>query len=207
MNEKEARPRFREHKNFSSDGQPEAPLYIPLPPAQWRESILNFTKYHVIKMARVFQSVFYLLGYKREEICEKDTNKLEWKRAKLIIQANDGNDFFKRLGEFNPFGSKDGEYKAYQKLKFIKQNVKRYETTADALEEYSVPLARLFKWLQMSVDYRQLDVLARRDQKQKLKEERKLAEEAFAERERLRAEALEAAKLVSFPIADQGVGA
>ena len=207
MSEKEARPRFREHKNFGADGQPEAPLYIPLPPAQWRESILNFTKYHVIKMARVFQSVFYLLGYKREDICERDTNKLEWKRAKLLISANDGNDFFKRLGEFNPFGSKDGEFKAYQKLKFIKQNVKRYETTPDALEEYSVPLARLFKWLQMSVDYRQLDVLARRDQKQKLKEERKLAEEAFAERERHRAEALEAAKIVSLTISDQVVGA
>ena len=150
--------------------------------------------------------MFYLLGYKREEICEKDTNKLEWKRAKLIIQANDGNDFFKRLGEFNPFGPKDGEYKAYHKLKFIKQNVKRHETAADALEEYSVPLARLFKWLQMSVDYRQLDVLSRRDQKQKLKEERKLAEEAFAERERLRAEALEAAKIVSLAIADLDVG-
>lgn len=151
--------------------------------------------------------MFYLLGYKREEICEKGTNKLEWKRAKLIIQANEGNEFFKRLGEFNPFGSKDGEYKAYQKLKFIKENVKRYETKPEALEEYSVPLARLFKWLQMSVDYRQLDVLARRDQKQKLKEDRKLAEEAFAERERLRAEALETAKLVSLLNADRGVGA
>ena len=85
--------------------------------------------------------------------------------------------------------------------------MKRYETTPDALEEYSVPLARLFKWLQMSVDYRQLDVLARRDQKQKLKEERKLAEEAFAERERHRAEALEAAKIVSLTISDQVVGA
>lgn len=197
VSEKDARPRFREHKQFGADGQPEGPLYVPLPPNQWRESILAFTKYHVIKMARVFQSVFYLLGYTREEICERDTNKLEWKKAKLLIAANEGADFFKRLGEFNPFGPKDAQFKAYQKLKFIKTNTKRFETALDALEEYSVPLARLFKWLLMSVEYRQLDVLARRDQKQKLKEERKLAEEAFAERERLRAEALEAAKIVS----------
>jgi hypothetical protein len=207
VSEKEARPRFREHKQFGADGQVEGPMYMPLPPNQWRESILAFTKYHVIKMSRVFQSVFYLLGYSREEICERETNKLEWKKAKQLIAANEGADFFKRLGEFNPFGPKDAQFKAYQKLKFIKQNTKRYETALDALEEYSVPLARLFKWLLMSVEYRQLDVLARRDQKQKLKEERKLAEEAFAERERLRAEALEAAKIVRNPYVDSTIGA
>ena len=148
-------------------------------------------------MGRVFQSVFYLLGYRREEICEKDTNKLEWKKAKLILSGPHGEDFFKRLGDYNPFGAKDLDFKAYQKLKFIKQNIARIEQIQDKLEEYSIPLARLFKWLLLSVDYRQMDVLSRRDMKQKLKEDRKLAEEAFAERERLRGEALEAAKVVS----------
>jgi hypothetical protein len=51
---KDARPRFREHKAFGADGQPEAPSYQPNPPNQWKESILNFAKYHVIKMPRVF---------------------------------------------------------------------------------------------------------------------------------------------------------
>jgi hypothetical protein len=60
-------------------------------------------------MSRVFQTVFYLLGYSREEICERDTNKLEWKKAKELLNE----DFFKRLGEYNPFGSKEGEYKSY----------------------------------------------------------------------------------------------
>lgn len=103
---KETRPRFREHKAFGADGQPEPPAYNPLPGNQWKESILGFTKYHVIKMARVFQSVFYLLGYNREEICERDTNKLEWKKAKHIIlgPSGDGADFFKRIGDYNPFG-------------------------------------------------------------------------------------------------------
>lgn len=41
------------------------------------------------------------------------------------------------------------------------------------------------------------DVLSRRDNKQKLKEERKVAEEAFAERERQRNEALGIAKDVN----------
>ncbi len=60
-------------------------------------------------MSRVFQTVFYLLGYQREEICERDTNKLEWKKAKTLL--DDG--FFLRLGNYNPFGSKENEFKEY----------------------------------------------------------------------------------------------
>lgn len=60
-------------------------------------------------MTRVFQTVFYLLGYQREEICETDTNKIEWKKAKKLIDE----EFFKRIGEYVPYGPKAGEYKQY----------------------------------------------------------------------------------------------
>jgi hypothetical protein len=36
-------------------------------------------------MPKVFQALFYLLGYTREEICERDTNKIEWKKARQIL--------------------------------------------------------------------------------------------------------------------------
>lgn len=49
----------------------------------------------------------------------------------------------------------------------------------------------------LSIEIRVADVLSRRDHKMKLKDERRIAEDAFAERERLRNEALEAAKTVS----------
>jgi hypothetical protein len=57
---------------------------------------MAFRKMNVIKMGRVFQTVFYLLGYTREEICERDTNKIEWKKAKNLIDE----EFFKRIGEY-----------------------------------------------------------------------------------------------------------
>lgn len=116
---KDSRPRFKEHKAFGLDGQPEGgvPSYSPLPPNQWRESILAFTKYHVIKMPRVFQTLLYLLGYKREDICERDTNKLDWKKAKFVIlggsKDGDGSEFFRRLGEYNPSGAREDSYNAY----------------------------------------------------------------------------------------------
>jgi hypothetical protein len=52
----------------------------------------------------------------------------------------------------------------------------------------------LFKWLLYSIEMRVNDVIARRDHKLKLKDDRRIAEEAFAERERLRSEALELAR-------------
>lgn len=110
---KDVKPKFREHgKPSEAEG---APVYQPLPANQWKEAILTFAKFTVVKMPRIFQAVFYLLGYTREEICERDTNKLEWKKARHVLlgAAGDGAEFFKRLAELHPFGSKDGEYKLY----------------------------------------------------------------------------------------------
>ena len=66
-------------------------------------------------MPRVFQTVLYLLGYNRDEICERDTNKLEWKKARLVLagENDDGAEFFKKLGEFNALGAKDISLAAY----------------------------------------------------------------------------------------------
>lgn len=124
---KDAKPKFREHGKPEADGG--APAYQPLPPNQWKESILTFAKYTVVKMPRVFQAIFYLLGYQREEICERDTNKLEWKKARLVLlgATHDGAEFFKRLAEFHPFGAKDSQFKLYQKLRFLKKIIKRHE--------------------------------------------------------------------------------
>ena len=53
-----------------------------------------------MKMPRVLQALFYLLGYTREEICERDTNKLDFKRAKTLINE----DLFERMAKYIPFG-------------------------------------------------------------------------------------------------------
>ena len=93
--------------NIQEASHTEGPTYHPLAPLQWKKKILAFKKMNVIKKSRVFQTVFYLLGYTREDICERDTNKLEWKKAKKLIDE----EFFKRLGEYNPYGPKEGEFK------------------------------------------------------------------------------------------------
>ncbi len=124
--EKASKPKFRDHSSSVEGGSG----YTPLPPNQWREAILTFAKYHVVKMPRIFQAIFYLLGYNREDICERDTNKIEWKKARLVLQggpSGDGSEFFKRIGDYNPFGAKEDQYTLYQKLRFLKKILRRHE--------------------------------------------------------------------------------
>lgn len=139
-------------------------------------------------MGRVFQTVFYLLKYTREEICERDTNKLEWKKAKKLLDE----EFFRRLGTYNPYGPKEDEYKPYQRLKFLKRNIAQYEP--EHVDDYSIALGKLFRWLQAALELREEDVVLRREQIQKLKEERQAAIDAAAEREKLRDHDLEVAR-------------
>ena len=76
---------------------------------QWKEELLKQKDFCVAKMTRLWQSIFYLLKYEREEICERDTNKIEWKKVREIINE----DFLQRLTSYTPFGSKMDEYKVY----------------------------------------------------------------------------------------------
>lgn len=61
----------------------EIPPFSPLIPEFWKQKCMDFGKLHIIKFPRILQSLFYLLNcYTREDICEKDTNKLSWKKCK-----------------------------------------------------------------------------------------------------------------------------
>lgn len=59
--------------------------YYPLAPQQWRKEFMDLKKLHVMKFPRILQCLFYLLGYSREEICERDTAMLNFKKTKALI--------------------------------------------------------------------------------------------------------------------------
>jgi len=53
--------------------------YIPLVPEQWKEKLKDFRYVYIAKYPRIWQSLIYLLKFKsRNDICERDTNKLSW---------------------------------------------------------------------------------------------------------------------------------
>ena len=77
--------------------------YVPLAPEYWKQPFLDLKDLHVLKMPRVLQSLFYLLQYDREQIAERDTNKLDFKKAKSLI----GDDLFEKMSRYNPLGSRE----------------------------------------------------------------------------------------------------
>lgn len=66
----------------------------------------------------------------------------------------------------------------------------------EQVDEYSVALGKLFRWLQAAIDLREEDVMQRREHIQKLKEERQAALDASVERDRLRNQDLDLARQV-----------
>jgi hypothetical protein len=143
---------------------------------KWKKDLLELKEYKVIKMVRVLQSVFYLLKYSREDICEENTCELNWKKAKNYL--ND--EFFKKIKEYNPIGPKEDEYHPYQKLNFIQRNID--EIKLDEVDSYSLALGQVLQYLTLAVEIRKDDVLRRYQNKQKLKEEREQAREQEDER-------------------------
>jgi len=150
--------------------------YHPVAPEQWKRGVSEIVDRNIIKMSRVLQSLFYLLRYEREEICETGTNKLDFKKAKKLINDN----MFKAMSSYNPFGPNKQEFKEYQKISFLKKYLDSLED--DKVEEYDLIMSKLYKWVSYAVELRCEDVVARRDAIELLKKEREDAIAADAER-------------------------
>ena len=74
--------------------------YYPMAPEQWKSGVTELKKHVVLKFSRVVQTLFYLLGYSREEICERDTNRLCLKKAREQINEK----LFAKMGNWSPIG-------------------------------------------------------------------------------------------------------
>lgn len=74
--------------------------FNPLTPEAWKQGFMDLAKFTVLKFPRVLQTLFYLLGYSREEVCERGTNALNFKKAKLLINEK----LFFKIGSYNPVG-------------------------------------------------------------------------------------------------------
>lgn len=84
--------------------------------------------------------MFYLLGYKREEICDRGTNALNFKKAKAFINEQ----LFSKMANYNPTGQRDSKFCDYHKLSFLKKNLDSCEE--DKVEEFSIVMSKIYKW-------------------------------------------------------------
>ena len=93
--------------------------FYPLAPEAWKQPFVDMRDLSIMKMPRVLQTLFYLLKYRREEVCERDTNKLDFKRIKPLICE----DLFDRMSNYKPFGPNGDEFEIYQQLDFLTRNI------------------------------------------------------------------------------------
>ena len=65
------------------------------------------------------------------------------------------------MGDYWPIGQKEEGYREYQKLKFVKGNLGNYNEVD--VDDYSVALGKLFRWVKQAIDIRYEDVRIRRN--------------------------------------------
>jgi len=97
------------------------------------------------------------------------------------------------MGEYWPYGPKDEEFREYERLKFIQNNIRGIHE--DAVDEYSAALGKLYRWLLFAIDIRLEDIRLRREHKKELRAMRSEAQEKERERLEKRAAQFEEAKL------------
>ena len=116
--QKESGQGKRSKADHSEEPSESIPPYTPLIPEQWQERCIELGDCKIIKFRKIIQTLFYLCQYQtRETICERDTNRLEWKKCRKYFKVNQENvmedNVYKKMREYNPFGPKEGEYKEY----------------------------------------------------------------------------------------------
>jgi len=121
--------------------EPKGPKYYPLAPEQWKRPLLDMRQNYIIKHPRVLQTLFYMLGYTREQICERGTNALDFKLTKELINEQ----LFQKMGTYKPDGPRDGEFKDYQKISFLKRNIQ--DLDEEKVEDFSMMLGKVLKWI------------------------------------------------------------
>ena len=155
---------------------------------QFKERILIFQKYNVIKMSRIMQTLFYLLGYTKEEICEPETNKLFWKKAKTLWTE----ELLQKYHDYTPIGPKQGKYKKYQTINFLEKNLEGINE--DDVKVYSLGLEKLFSCLLLTLEVRKADITRRKAKRERLNKEREEAIQKSEQRTKERAEELRVKK-------------
>jgi hypothetical protein len=162
--------------------------YYPCYPEQWKQAFSDLRHLHVMKHPRVLQTLFYMLGFTREQICHRDTNALDFRKAKELINE----ELFAKMGNYKPTGQRDRDFKEYQKISFLRTNNNALDE--EKVEDYSLVLRKVLDWIRLALEIRIDDVKQRRDQVEYIKFDREAAIKQETERKSRYNEDLKEAK-------------
>lgn len=98
------------------------------------------------------------------------------------------------MAEYKYAGPKTVDFRAYEKMTFLKKNL---DVDEESLENYSQTMFKLWQWCSMAIDLRCEDVVQRRDNIEELKNARETAISQANERKVKLDEAMTEAQAVS----------
>ena len=106
----------------------------------WKVYLENIHAFRVMKMPHIVQSLLFLVGVEREQVCEPGTNKLSWKKAKALLV----DELPAMMAKYEIYGEKKGNYKPYQTINFCEKITSQF--TQEEVDTYNPGLGKLFKW-------------------------------------------------------------
>lgn len=118
--------------------------------------------------------------FERDDICEPKTNKMSWKKAKLLLEK----ELPTRMVEYKVYGEKTDEFKAYQTINYVEKIISPF--TQEEADAYHVDMGKIFKWLKMAIDTRKQDIVRRKAIHKHNREVKTQREEQKAAREAAR---------------------
>lgn len=107
-------------------------------------------------MPHILQGLFFINKIERERICEPNSNKFSWKKAKELLE----NELPEKMATFKVWGEKKEEYRPYMRINYVETLIK--ELTQEEVDLYHLGIGKLYKWLKMAIDSRKQDVIRRK---------------------------------------------
>ena len=128
-------------------------------------------------MPNIIQSLFFLNKIERERICEPNSNKLSWKKAKELLEQ----ELPELMATYKVWGEKKDDFRPYMRINYVEKIIS--ELNQEEVDNYHLGLGKLYKWLKMAIDTRKQDVIRRKAIQKRNREDRANKEEAKAKRE------------------------
>lgn len=137
--------------------------------------LMKFKKFRVVKYSRVFQLAFYLAGIEKDTVVEPGTNMILWKKARGLLNE----DFENFVKSLTPIGGKSRKPEVYARTIRLEKDLQRIPF--EEVQNFSLSLGFLYKFLELYVKTRIADVIIRRKQYLAKVEEREVAQNAARE--------------------------
>ena len=123
---------------------------------EWQKILANIKAFRVLKMPHILQSLFFLNKIERERICEPNSNKFSWKKAKELLETELPN----LMATYKVWGEKKDDYRPYMRINYVEKLIA--DLNQEEVDLYHLGLGKLYKWLKMAIDNRKQDVIRRK---------------------------------------------